>query len=244
MRTAITSADLLVESLLCRLVSTAAEFHVNVYTSSGVSLSNRWSRPTRLLLRSRSLPAVCGGDVRAVAGRAGRGGGLHRAPALGRVSRLPALPQLRPLLHVRSHRHLLLLPGRPSLPPRGPNHPDSLPLTLAGGWSFCYHHTFDLFISLLCKGSVDNWVTATVWRSQALCSRIKTSQPSLGFEKYVRDDSTMRVFLCDFYRPDHTAYIKWSVRLQVLKNICLNLLTDDLLTNYTFYFVQYLKKLF
>ncbi|XP_056287790.1 transmembrane protein 182 isoform X3 [Pseudoliparis swirei] len=54
----------------------------------------------------------------------GCGGCLRRPPALYTVSRLPAVPQLRAVLHVRPRRHLLLPPGRPSLPPHWPNHPD------------------------------------------------------------------------------------------------------------------------
>lgn len=79
---------------------------------------------------SRSFPAVCGGDVRAVASGFGCGGRVRGPPALHSVSRLPAVRQLRPLFHVRPCRRLLLPPGWSPLPPHRPNHPDSLPLML------------------------------------------------------------------------------------------------------------------
>ncbi|XP_061648921.1 transmembrane protein 182 isoform X2 [Phyllopteryx taeniolatus] len=43
---------------------------------------------------------------------------------------LPLDPLLRPLVHVRSRRHLLLSAGRPPLPPDWPNRQDPLSLTL------------------------------------------------------------------------------------------------------------------
>lgn len=153
----------------------------------------------------RPLPAVRGGDVRAVAAGAGRGGRLRAAPALGRVPGLPAVPPLRPLLHVCSRRHLLLLPGRPPLPAGGTNHPGSLHLTPARRWfqrrflkEAIIHFSFSLSQSCFCdhrnvwylflfavwrRNSVDICVTAVVWRSQALCSRIKPSQLEVRFEK-------------------------------------------------------------
>lgn len=100
----------------------------------------------------RPLPAVCGGDVRAVGAGVGRGGALHRAPALHSVCRLPALPPLRAVLHVRSRRHLLLLPGRPPLPPHRPNHPDQLqlnsPSSRLDDGTLCFTTRPDIFPTL------------------------------------------------------------------------------------------------
>ncbi|XP_077393487.1 transmembrane protein 182 isoform X2 [Festucalex cinctus] len=56
----------------------------------------------------------------------GRGGRLRGFPAFRHVSRFPAEPQLRTLLHVCSHRHLLLSAGRPPLPPDWPKRQDPL----------------------------------------------------------------------------------------------------------------------
>lgn len=77
---------------------------------------------------SRSFPAVCGGDVRAVAAGLGCSGRVRGPPALHSVSRLPAVLHLRTLFHVRACWHLLLPPSWPPLPPHWPNHPDSLSL--------------------------------------------------------------------------------------------------------------------
>lgn len=80
----------------------------------------------------RSVPAVCGGDVRAVASGFGCGGRLCGPPALHTVSKLPVVSQLRPLFHVCPCRHLLLPPRWSTLPPHWPNHPNSLPVTSLG----------------------------------------------------------------------------------------------------------------
>lgn len=71
---------------------------------------------------------MCGGDVRAVDRGVGRGGRLRELPAFHHVFRFPADPQLWPLIHLRSHWHLFLTAGRPTLSPDWPNHQE--PLTL------------------------------------------------------------------------------------------------------------------
>lgn len=48
----------------------------------------------------------------------------------------------------------------------------------------CDHHTFDIYSSAVWRrDSVDNCVTAVVWRSRALCSRIKTIRSIFGVWK-------------------------------------------------------------
>lgn len=65
----------------------------------------------------RFLPAVCGGDVRAVVGGAGRTERLRRLPAHHSVSKLYAVHWLRSVFHVCPCWHLLLLPVWSTLPP-------------------------------------------------------------------------------------------------------------------------------
>lgn len=84
-------------------------------------------------LCTRSLPAVCGGDVRTVDTGVKCGGCLRSPPARGGVSGLPAVPHLWSVLHVCPHWDLLLSPGRTSFPPDWPSHPDTQSLTSVSG---------------------------------------------------------------------------------------------------------------